>query len=99
VKAKPTKYSKPTLSTADVLSFAEARTAAATSTREATVTRKAKSQAEAAKASDKSRFPPEGDTRLTINIRVNLHRKLKHAAVDQGTTVGALLAELIEKHL
>jgi len=99
VKAKPKAYSKPTLSTADVLSFAEARTAAAAPAPALPVTGKPKGQVDAAKASDKSRFPPEGDTRLTVNIRVELHRKLKHAAVDQGTTVGALLAELIEKHL
>jgi hypothetical protein len=47
----------------------------------------------------RSGLVPEGDVRLTANIRADLHRKLKHAAVDRGTTVGELLEELVEKHL
>jgi len=47
----------------------------------------------------KSGQVPVGDTRLTANIRVDLHQKLKHAAVDQRTTVGELLESLIDKHL
>jgi len=42
---------------------------------------------------------PFGDTRLTANIRIDLHKKLKHAAVDHDTTVGELLESLIDKHL
>lgn len=47
----------------------------------------------------KSGLVPKGDVRLTANIRADLHRKLKHAAVDGGTTVGELLEGLIEKYL
>jgi hypothetical protein len=47
----------------------------------------------------RSGLVPEGDVRLTANIRADLHRKLKHAAVDRGTTVGELLEELVDKHL
>jgi hypothetical protein len=47
----------------------------------------------------KSGLVPEGDVRLAANIRADLHRKLKHAAVDAGTTIGELLETLIEKHL
>lgn len=42
---------------------------------------------------------PEGDVRLTANIRKDLHKRLKHAAVDQETTVGDILEALIEKNL
>jgi len=47
----------------------------------------------------KSGMVPIGDVRLTANIRQDLHKKLKHAAVDQETTVGELLEALIDKHL
>jgi len=47
----------------------------------------------------KSGQVPVGDTRLTANIRIDLHKKLKHAAVDRDTTVGELLESLIDKHL
>lgn len=47
----------------------------------------------------KSGMVPVGDVRLTANIRQDLHKKLKHAAVDQETTVGELLEGLIDKYL
>ena len=42
---------------------------------------------------------PEGDVRLVANIRKDLHKRFKHAAVDQETTVGDILEELIDKYL
>jgi hypothetical protein len=42
---------------------------------------------------------PEGDVRLTANIRDDLHLKLKIAAARRRTTIGELLEELVEKHL
>ena len=42
---------------------------------------------------------PEGDKRLTANIRADLHKKLKLAAVDRDTTIGELLEKLIEQGL
>jgi len=42
---------------------------------------------------------PVGDTRLTVNVKIHLHKKLKHAAVDRDTTVGELIESLIDKHL
>ena len=42
---------------------------------------------------------PEGDVRLTANIRKDLHKKLRHTAIDRETTVGDILEELITKHL
>jgi len=50
-------------------------------------------------AGSKSGQVPTGDVRLTANIRQDLHKKLKHAAVDLDTTVGELLEGLIDKHL
>ncbi len=42
---------------------------------------------------------PEGDKRLTINIKEDLHRKLKIAAINNDMTAGELIEALIEKHL
>lgn len=42
---------------------------------------------------------PEGDVRLTANIRDDLHLKLKIAAARRRTTIGELIEELVEKHL
>ena len=50
-------------------------------------------------AESKSGLVPEGDVRLTANIRGDLHMKLKMKAVVERTTIGELIEELIEKHL
>ncbi len=42
---------------------------------------------------------PEGDVRLTANIREDLHLKLKIAAARRRTTIGELLEELVEKYI
>lgn len=42
---------------------------------------------------------PDGDVRLTANIRQDLHLKLKITAANQRTTIGEILEELINKHL
>lgn len=42
---------------------------------------------------------PEGDVRLTANIRQDLHLKLKIAAATRRTTIGELIEELVEKYL
>lgn len=42
---------------------------------------------------------PEGDTRLTANIRKDLHLRLKIAAANQDTTIGEIIENLIEKHV
>ena len=39
---------------------------------------------------------PEGDVRLTANIREDLHQKLKIRAVQERTTVGDLIEEWVE---
>ena len=42
---------------------------------------------------------PDGDVRLTANIRQELHLKLKIAAAHRRTTIGELIEELVERHL
>lgn len=42
---------------------------------------------------------PEGDVRLTANMREDLHLRLKIAAARQRTTIGEILEELVEKHI
>lgn len=42
---------------------------------------------------------PDGDARLTVNIRKDLHKKLKHSAVDRETTVGEIIEQLIDKYI
>ena len=44
-------------------------------------------------------FAPEGDKRLTINIKDDLHKKLKIAAIEQGSTAGDIIEKLIEEYL
>ena len=51
------------------------------------------------KAKTRSRQPPSGDKRLTINIRSDVHKKLKIAAVERETTVGEIVEKLVKKHL
>jgi len=42
---------------------------------------------------------PEGDVRLTANIRQDLHLKLKIEAAHRRTTIGDLIEELVESYL
>ncbi len=42
---------------------------------------------------------PRGCVRLTINMRKDLHKKLKHAAVDQETTIRELVERWVYKYL
>lgn len=44
----------------------------------------------------KSGQVPEGDVRLTANIRADLHLKLKIEAATRRTTVGELIEQMIE---
>ena len=47
----------------------------------------------------KSGLVPEGDVRLSANIRGDIHLKLKIAAATRRTTIGDLLEELIDNNL
>jgi ParG protein len=46
-----------------------------------------------------SRNAPEGDQRLTINLREDLHLRLKIASAKAKTTIGAIVADLVERHV
>ena len=56
---------------------------------------KGRSQSDAAPVGQKSGLIPEGDVRLTANIRGDLHMKLKMRAVQERTTVGELIEDWI----
>jgi hypothetical protein len=47
----------------------------------------------------KSGLVPDGNVRLTANIRFDLHLKLKMRAAQDRTTMGKLIEGLIEQHL
>ncbi len=68
--------------------------------------REAKGHAAVRSTSRKERAPkaaagpvPEGDVRLTANIREDLHLKLKIVAATRRTTIGELLEDLVERYL
>jgi hypothetical protein len=46
-----------------------------------------------------SRFPPQGDVRVTINMRSDAHLKLKIAAAKARTTVSDLVEELVDRYI
>lgn len=47
----------------------------------------------------KSQFAPDGDVRLTLNVRKEIHQKLKVASVMTSTTMGELVEQLITAKL
>lgn len=89
--AKIATLKKPTLTTAAVQAFAEGATGAPTGAARG----KGAARAEAAPAGQKSGLVPEGDVRLTANIRGDLHLKLKIRAAQERTTVGELIEQWI----
>lgn len=42
---------------------------------------------------------PDGDVRLTANIRQDLHLRLKIEAAHRRTTIGELIEEFVERYL
>lgn len=90
--AKIATLKKPTLTTADVQAFAEG----AASTKAEPARGRGAARAEAAPAGQKSGLVPEGDVRLTANIRGDLHLKLKIRAAQERTTVGELIEQWVE---
>lgn len=42
---------------------------------------------------------PEGDVRLTVNVREDLHLRLKVEAAHRRTTIGEIIEELIDAHV
>jgi hypothetical protein len=86
-----TQLKKPTLGRDAVLGFAEDTRG----TDKSPATR-IKSSASSASAGQKSGLIPDGDVRLTANVRSDLHMKLKMRAVQERTTVGELIEAWIE---
>jgi len=86
---------KPTLNTSQALNFATG----GAKERKATTGPQHLSKTHYKPNEGASGLVPEGDMRLTANIRENLHLKLKLAAAHRHTTIGALIEELVEKHL
>jgi hypothetical protein len=85
-------FKKPTLSKKDIQDFAEGATGA----RADSVVGKGASSAKNAPAGFKSGLVPDGDVRLTANIRADLHLKLKIRAAQERTTVGELIEKWVE---
>jgi hypothetical protein len=90
-KTKHAILKKPVLSSEAVTAFAEGR--------QASKARAVKASPHVADAASTSRFPPSGDIRLTVNIREDLHMRLKMEAVKRRTTVGEILEELVQQHV
>jgi hypothetical protein len=53
-------------------------------------------KSETALKGQKSGLVPEGDVRLTANIRGDLHLKLKIRAAQERTTIGELIEQWVE---
>ena len=83
---------KPTLSNDAVRAFAEGATGANPKTAKG----RGAARAESAPAGQKSGLVPEGDVRLTANIRADLHLALKIRAAQERTTVGELIEQWIK---
>ena len=88
--SKTTTLAKPKLGTKAtseaVLAFAEA-------VPETTTTK------QTAAAAKRSFFAPPGFRRLTINLREDLHKKLRIAAVEQDCTATDIIEQLLAKEL
>ena len=95
MSTKITTLKKPALNAEAVRAFAEGDQSA----KQAKGRGKAKVAGKTAKAAtgQKSGLVPDGDVRLTANIREDLHLKLKIEAAKRRTTVGELIEQLIER--
>lgn len=93
MSTKITTLKKPALNADAVRAFAEGDQGA----KQAKGRGKATPKAENAATGQKSGLVPEGDVRLTANIREDLHLKLKIEAAKRRTTVGELIEQLIER--
>ena len=90
--SKPAILKKPTLATSTVLGFAEA----ATSPPIDAARGRGAARSETAPVGQKSGLVPEGDVRLTANIRADLHLALKIRAAQERPTVGELIEQWVE---
>lgn len=50
-------------------------------------------------ASNRVFFAPAGHRRLTINLPIDLHRRLKQAALDRDCTATDIIEQMLEREL
>lgn len=88
--SKTTTLAKPTLAnkSKDALAFAEAGAG-----------HQVTDQKQTAAAEKRAFFAPEGYRRLTINLREDLHKKLRLAAVEQDCNATDIIERLLVKEL
>ncbi|MEW6351461.1 MAG: hypothetical protein AB1646_20605 [Thermodesulfobacteriota bacterium] len=91
MKEKKLQVQKPILDANLALTFAEEQTRL--------TTKKATSPKSAEHTDSHSGKVPKGDVRLTVNVRQDLHLRLKVEAAHRRTTIGEILEELIEAHV
>lgn len=86
---------KPVLTAAAVQAFAEGSTGS-TGVPAGAARGRGAARSETAPAGQKSGMVPDGDVRLTANIRGDLHLQLKIRAARERTTIGELIEGWIE---
>jgi len=99
MKRPQTQIKKPVLNTTEALKFATE----SIKTENTRVTKEKinKTAQRASEGVNNARvfFAPEGDKRLTINIREDLHKRLKIAAIEKEMTAGEIIEQLVEKYI
>jgi hypothetical protein len=88
---KPTSLAKPKL---DSKTTSEAALAFAEGDSSPKIT-----SAKQTAAEKRAFFAPEGYRRLTINLREDLHKKLRFAAIEQDCTATEIIERLLKKEL
>lgn len=85
---KPQALKKPTLAVTATraISFAEARP-------------EPTSKTTIVGAGSRAFYAPEGYRRLTINLPIEMHKRLKLAAIEQDCTATEIIERLLEKEL
>lgn len=98
--AKPSKSKSAREQNPPAPSIAKQRKSSAVSGKKSAKSTSPKKRKDAQKgARSLSGLVPEGDVRLTANIREDLHLKLKIAAAQQRTTIGELIEFMVEKYI
>ena len=80
---------KPSLDRQEVVQFAEGSTAEHVQRR----------QGKQEPGGTRSGLVPQGSTRFTMNMREEVHIRLKIAAAKERRTMGELVEELVERHI
>jgi len=96
---KNSHITKPTLNTQEAIKFASESIESEKSCRDKDKGNYLAKTALIRSHVQKISFAPEGDRRLTINIKEDLHRKLKIMAIDNETTVGEIIERLVLNYM